>query len=115
MKEMLVMFMVRRNAFTVGGVRYTYIGCEIDVSGRKLRDLGKGYFGYLVQHKNRSFVVESVTGAVVGSSLDLVRGDIAYGDEAVMRQQVQDELALFDSAKKAGNFEMVEFDQFFEF
>lgn len=52
-------------------------------------DLEKGYQGYLaVSPAGNTFVVESLTGGIVGDSIEEVRADISDADEEFMRQQI---------------------------
>jgi len=49
-------------------------------------DLGGGFEGYLVvSPAGKTHVVESETGAFVGTSIDDVKADIAAGDPAIIR------------------------------
>jgi hypothetical protein len=72
----------------LGGNCRAPVSCDVPVDGPF--ELGKGYIGYIATSPNgRKFVIESETGALIGSSLDGVREDIRSGDETVMKQQIE--------------------------
>lgn len=75
--------------FVMGGDTYQPISTEVEAVGPF--DLGKGYQGYFTvdPKTGRTFVVESVTGGIVGSFIEDVQRDIAEGDEAIMAQQIE--------------------------
>ncbi len=71
----------------MGGDCNAPIICDVPVTGPF--DLGKGHQGFLAVSPNRkTFVAESITGAIVGSTVEAVRKDIKIADEAVMEEQV---------------------------
>jgi hypothetical protein len=65
--------------FLMGGNVNAPIICDVPVSGPF--DIGGGQQGYLaVSPKGHTFVAESVTGAIVGSTIKDVKTDIATAD-----------------------------------
>lgn len=88
--------------FIFGGSCYYPGGIKVD-PGTKF-DLGKGFFGYLVQNpvSKRTHVAEATTGAFVGDTLEKVRKDIATGDLEVMKNQV------IKSAERAKSIRLME-------
>jgi len=73
--------------FIIGGDCNTPIICDIPVAGPF--DLGSGYQGYLaVSPSGKTFVAESITGAIVGPTIDEVRKDIEEADKTVMEEQI---------------------------
>lgn len=73
--------------FIMGGDCNAPIICDVPVDGPF--DLGVGYQGFLAVSPNgKTFVAESITGAIVGSTVDGVRKDIKVGDKAVMERQI---------------------------
>lgn len=74
---------------TLGSELWQPVGCEVPAQGPF--DVGKGYQAYVIVSPNgTTFVAESETGAIIGPSLDEVRADIAAGEEAVMRKQIEE-------------------------
>ena len=81
-----------------GAVNYV-LACDVKCTGP--HNLGKGYAGYLATSPNgKTFVAESLTGAIVGETLENVRADIAAAKPSVMRKQV------LDAAKEAKTAEV---------
>lgn len=75
--------------FILGGDVHSPVFIETQAEGPVA--LGKGYFGYLVTAPNgTTLVAESQTGAVIGSTLEAVKEDIATAEKAVMKQQIED-------------------------
>lgn len=53
-------------------------------------DIGKGHEGYLAASPSgKTYVIEKLTGGIVGSSLDDVRKDIEEADPEVIKEQFQ--------------------------
>ena len=78
--------------FTMGGKVYQPAKCDVEVDGP--HDLGGGYQGYIATAPNgRTFVAEATSGAIVGPTLEDVRGDISQADPAVMAEQVAKAIA----------------------
>lgn len=85
------------NPFILGGDVNAPIATELEVVGPF--DLGGGFEGYLaVSPKGVTHVVESETGAFVGTSIDDVKTAIAAADPAVMRKQITDAKVEFKKA-----------------
>ena len=87
--------------FTMGGSLYRPIAAELpDEQLGELYDLGLGFSGYLITDSNdQTHVIESLSGAHVGDTLDEVRQDIATScDLEFMRDQVMDAIQKRDSA-----------------
>ena len=75
--------------FIMGGDVNAPIMCEVEILGEY--DLGKDYTGWLfVIPSGKTFVAESITGAIIGNTLEMVREDIAEGNPQVMEQQIND-------------------------
>lgn len=73
--------------FIMGGDCNAPIICDVPVTGPF--DLGRGYQGFLAVSPNgKTFVAESFTGAIVGSTLNGVREDIEDADAMVMEEQI---------------------------
>lgn len=73
--------------FVMGGSVYYPIGCKVECEGP--HEIGLGYRAWVATAPNgRTFVAESMTGAIVGPTLEQVREDIRTGDPAIMKQQV---------------------------
>jgi hypothetical protein len=73
--------------FIMGGDVNAPVFCDVPVDGPF--DLGKGYEGFLaVSPSGRTFVAESITGAIVGSTVAEVRKDVTTADEAIMKEQI---------------------------
>lgn len=73
--------------FIMGGNVNAPVMTEVDAIGPY--DLGKGMFGYYIEAPNgRSFIAESITGGIVGHSLEGVRKDVAEGFIDVIIQQI---------------------------
>jgi len=94
--------------FIIGGSCHYDGGIEVD-PGIKY-DLGKGFFGYLIQNPitKNTHVAEAKSGAFVGSTLEGVRRDIetAECDLAGMKKQVADSVVR---AKKVRRMDPEEF------
>jgi hypothetical protein len=89
MTEMLVWKQSYR-PFLLGGNLRAPMSATLPVMGPF--DLGGGYQGFLALHpeNNSTYVVESITGGIVGSSLEAVRNDIATAKTEVMEKQIED-------------------------
>ena len=73
--------------FILGGDVNAPIMFDVEILG--YYGLGRGYSGYLFESPSgKTFVAESETGAIVGTTLHGVRVDIAGGDDEVMRKQI---------------------------
>lgn len=77
--------------FIFGGSPERLVKCEYPADDGP-HDLGGGFTGYLITtpKKHRTYVVESTSGAILGDSLEMVRGDIAVGDQMFMTVQIAD-------------------------
>lgn len=86
--------------FILGGDVHTPIATEVE-SGEPYQ-LEHGIVVYLVKNPltGQTHVVESHTGAFVGTSLEQVRDDVATADEKVMKDQLKEAEKL---AQKAEN------------
>lgn len=84
--------------FTMGGNVHPPVCCEVEpVSG--VIELGKGYQGVVVlSPSTKTYIVEVITGGIVGDSVSDVMKDIAEGDEVVMAKQIQDNLKVAERA-----------------
>ena len=92
--------------YTLGGKVHRPIKTTVDVDDRV--DLGGGYEGYVVETPaGECFIVEATSGAVIGSTVEAVRQDIAAGDPDLMRDQVSDSLL------KRKNAQVLTPDEFF--
>lgn len=75
--------------FIMGGNVNAPIKTKVE-AGDKF-DIGKGFEAYLVvSPKGKTHVVDAITGAFVGTTIDEVRADVAEGDIKVMRKQIND-------------------------
>jgi hypothetical protein len=93
--------------FIMGGDVNAPSACEVEVSGPY--DIGRGMQAYLAVSPNgKTFVAESVTGAIVGPTLDQVREDVRTADPEIIEQQM--EYALKE-VKKAYTLSQQEFWQ----
>lgn len=83
--------------FVMGGDVHYVLACDLECTGP--HDLGGGYSGYLATAPNgKTFVAEDTTGAIVGDTLEAVRGDIASAEPEVMERQIA---KATEDAKKA--------------
>jgi hypothetical protein len=97
--------------FVMGGSVNYLLACNVECSGP--HKLGKGYEGYVATAPNgKTFVAESLTGAIVGDTLESVRADIKAAKPAVMRKQVDDALARMRNERQQGNYEVKDADFF---
>lgn len=75
--------------FIMGGDVNAPVMADVPVSGPF--DVGKGFTAYLaVSPSGRTFVAESITGAIVGSTIKQVCADIIEGEKSVMDKQIKD-------------------------
>lgn len=75
--------------FLMGGDVNAPICCELNVEGHY--DLGKGYYGCLViSPSGKTYVVEAITGGIVGRRIKDVRYDVEVADTSVIAQQIED-------------------------
>ncbi|HBI38192.1 MAG TPA: hypothetical protein DDY71_11155 [Spirochaetia bacterium] len=97
--------------FTMGGNLYRPIATEFPDEKLGISyDLGLGFEGYLiVDSKNRTFVVEKISGAIVGSTIEEVRKDIVDANDLV---EMQDQ--VIESTKIRDNAELMSFDDFWK-
>ncbi len=73
--------------FIMGGDVNAPIYCNVPVEGPI--DVGKGYKVFVATSPNgRTFIAESITGAVVGISLKEVCTDIRLADDLIMKKQI---------------------------
>ena len=74
----------------MGGDVHAPIGTEVKVGEKYL--LGGEYYGYLIASPvtGETYVVESETGAIVGSSIMMAREDIDIASPEVMTEQIAD-------------------------
>ncbi len=83
--------------FIMGGDVNAPICTEVEVG--ELIDVGSGFYAYEIESPSGDFyVVESETGAFIGTSILEVVIDISEGDPEVMRQQIE---AAAERAKQA--------------
>lgn len=83
--------------FTMGGPLERPVKCDVPVTGPF--DIGAGYQAFVaVSPSGKTFVAESITGAIVGPSLEEVRADVASATVAVMTKAVMTK--QIESAKK---------------
>jgi hypothetical protein len=95
--------------FMLGGDVHRPVCCELEPLGPTL-DLGKNYFGVsVIAPTGKVFIVEVITGAIIGSSLAEVRKDVEDGDEAIMRKQI------VWATQMANKAEMVEPERFWTY
>jgi hypothetical protein len=75
--------------FILGGDVNAPIMADVPVSGPF--DIGQGFQAYLAVGPNgKTFVAESITGAIVGSTIEQVREDVASGKKSDMDKQIED-------------------------
>lgn len=75
----------------MGGNVNAPVSCEVEALGPF--DLGAGYQGFLVvAPSGKTFVAESITGGIVGSTVDEVRADVASADKEMMARQIENAL-----------------------
>jgi hypothetical protein len=80
--------------FIMGG--NVHAPLKTSVPATELVDLGKGYKGYIVTSpRGKTFVIESITGGIVGDSLEVVRKDVEQADETVVKEQINAGLKRF--------------------
>ena len=85
------------NPWTMGGPVSRIISTDVEPIEGPF-DLGKGHKGYLVfGPTQRSFIVEAMTGGIVGTKRDVVRADVADGDPEFMEKQLAE--AKLDAEK----------------
>lgn len=86
--------------FIMGGDVNAPIMAEIEASGPF--DIGKGYLAYLiVSPSGKTFVCESVTGAIVGSTIEQVKDDVKSGTKKDMDKQIDDAKSMVKRAYMA--------------
>lgn len=91
--------------FIMGGNVNAPVCIETEATGPF--DLGKGWKGYVVvAPSGKTFVAESITGAIVGSTIEEVRADVATAAESIMIRQIE------DAKKRAAEAEAVSADVF---
>ena len=83
--------------FIMGGDVNAPIMCEVEILGEY--DLGKDYIGWLfATPSGKTFVAESITGAIVGNTLEDVRKDIEEADLKIMEKQIEDAKVMLEKA-----------------
>lgn len=80
--------------FILGGNVNAPVHCILEPAAGPF-DLGKGYKGYLVvAPSGKTYIVEAITGGIVGNTIEEVRDDVAVGDEEVIEKQIEDAFSL---------------------
>lgn len=75
--------------FIVGGDVNAPVSCDLEPASSPL-ELGKGYMGVIVVSPvGKTFIVEVITGGIVGKYIDEVRKDVEDSDEEVLRAQIE--------------------------
>jgi len=93
--------------FIMGGDVHAPVMTEMPVAGPF--DIGAGYRGFIViAPSGKTFVVEGVTGAIVGSTIEQVRADIATAVRENMAIQIR------DAEKWASQARMVKPEEFWK-
>lgn len=93
--------------FILGGKCNYLVGCEIEPD-REV-DLGNGYTGFeITSPSGNKIIAEKTSGAIVGTSLEQVRTDIATGDPEVMAKQVA------EACKNTKEVEVVSTEEFWK-
>lgn len=95
-RETMIVWTESYRPFVMGGKTHVPIGTELTKKqlGRKCK-LGKGFFGYVVSSPvtGNTHVIESTTGAFVGTNLAEVRAAIAEcTDIEIMKVQIAEGL-----------------------
>lgn len=91
--------------FIMGGDVNAPISTEIEVGDPV--DVGRGVQVYLIASPDgETHVAESITGALVGTSIKKVKEDVAEGDIEIMKQQIE---AAKERVKEARLFSNEEF------
>jgi len=73
--------------FIMGGDVHAPVATDVPATGPF--DIGAGYQAYMVASPSgRTFVVEGITGAIIGSTIERVRKDVATADRDVMAAQI---------------------------
>ncbi len=76
--------------FMMGGNVNAPITAEVEVSDNEMY-VGKGYsIRTAISPKGKLFVVDVITGRIVGNDIEQVGKDISEGDENVMEKQIKD-------------------------
>ena len=85
--------------FIMGGDCHQPMACEVKATGPF--PLGKGYKGYLIfSPRGKTFVVESKTGALVGSTIDEVKNDIKNAKPEFIKNQIKEAVIQSKKARK---------------
>lgn len=80
--------------FIIGGNVNASVHCELEPNAGPFI-LGKGYLGYLVvAPSGKTYIVEAITGGIVGNTIEQVRADVAVGEDKVIAQQIKDNFEL---------------------
>lgn len=85
----IMAFRRQSTPFALGG-KFRFIKCEIEIEG-PLIDLGKGFEGYLAVSPDgtKTYVIEHISGGIVGNTIEQVEADIvACDDQEMMAEQV---------------------------
>lgn len=86
----LVVWSYIYNPFTMGGNLTTAKGFEIQLADQTEVHLGRDYYGYILKSpKGQSVIVETESGAIVGTSFSAVVEDIQDGEPEYMRKQLE--------------------------
>lgn len=72
-------------------------------------DIGRGYRAYIVRSPSgKTFIADAISGAFVGTDLEQVRKDVATGDPALMKMQVE------EASKECSQAQLVSNQAFWE-
>lgn len=78
--------------FIMGGNVNAPVMAEVEVSDNEMY-VGKGYsVRFARSPKGKLFVIDIITGGIIGNDIEQVGKDIFEGDEDVMRKQIEDML-----------------------
>lgn len=105
MNNKLTIWTEAYSPFIVGGDVNAPICTTVEID--EPIDMGSGIKAYLITSPfGKTYVVESITGGIVGNSIKEVRKDIECGNEKVMSKQVQN---AKERIKKARHLSVEEF------
>lgn len=89
-KGVLTIWTYAYRPFILGGNVNGPISCDVEI-GHPIA-IGRGLYAYEIQSPNsrRVAIAESTTGAIVGTSVEMVRQDIRDGNPRTMRDQLRE-------------------------
>lgn len=100
MEEQMKVWTSAYRPFILGGNVNAPIWCDIEPASAPI-DLGKGYQGaVIVSPSGKTFVVEVITGGIVGSTVEGVKADIASAEDSILKEQMERESRRAETAEK---------------